>query len=139
MLQQKTLRQPAYLSGIGLHSGNRVNLAILPAPADVGIVFRRTDLEGKPEVEAKIENVIETSRSTTIGKGNIRIHTVEHLLASLSALGVNNAYIELDSGEPPICDGSAREFVRIIENAGVELQSASIDEIGISTPIEFQV
>lgn len=139
MLQQKTLRQPAYLSGIGLHSGNRVNLAILPAPADVGIVFRRTDLEGKPEVEAKIENVIETSRSTTIGKGNIRIHTVEHLLASLSALGVNNAYIELDSGEPPICDGSAREFVRIIENAGIELQSASIDEIAISTPIEFQV
>ena len=58
VLQQKTLRQPAYLSGIGLHSGNRVNLAILPAPADVGIVFRRTDLEGKPEVEAKIENVI---------------------------------------------------------------------------------
>ena len=126
MLQQKTLRQPAYLSGTGLHSGNRVNMAILPAPVNTGIVFRRTDLDDKPEIEAKIENVVETSRSTTLGKGNIRIHTVEHLLGSLSAFGISNAYIELDSGEPPICDGSAREFVSLIEMAGFELHSVSI-------------
>ena len=139
MLQQKTLRQPAYLSGTGLHSGNRVNMAILPAPVNTGIVFRRTDLDDKPEIEAKIENVVETSRSTTLGKGNIRIHTVEHLLGSLSAFGISNAYIELDSGEPPICDGSAREFVSLIEMAGFELQSASIEPIMISSPIEFQI
>ena len=139
MLQQKTLRQPAYLSGTGLHSGNRVNMAILPAPVNTGIVFRRTDLDDKPEIEAKIENVVETSRSTTLGKGNIRIHTVEHLLGSLSSFGISNAYIELDSGEPPICDGSAREFVSLIEMAGFELQSASIEPIMISSPIEFQI
>ncbi|MDI9402168.1 MAG: bifunctional UDP-3-O-[3-hydroxymyristoyl] N-acetylglucosamine deacetylase/3-hydroxyacyl-ACP dehydratase [Limisphaerales bacterium] len=139
MLQQKTLRQPAYLSGTGLHTGNRVNLAILPAPENTGIVFRRTDLEGKPEIEAKIENVVETSRSTTLGKGNIRIHTVEHLLASLLALEINNAYVELDSCEPPICDGSAREFVRLIQVSGIELQAAPVEPILLSSPIEFTV
>lgn len=139
VLQQKTLRQPAYLSGTGLHTGNRVNLAILPAPENTGIVFRRTDLEGKPEIEAKIENVVETSRSTTLGKGNVRIHTVEHLLGALSAMEINNAYLELDSCEPPICDGSAREFIRLIQVTGVELQVGSIEPIYLSSPIEFAV
>lgn len=139
VLQQKTLRQPAYLSGTGLHTGNRVNLAILPAPENTGIVFRRTDLEGKPEIEAKIENVVETSRSTTLGKGNVRIHTVEHLLGALSAMEINNAYLELDSCEPPICDGSAREFIRLIQVTGVELQVGSIEPIYLFSPIEFAV
>lgn len=139
VLQQKTLRQPAYLSGTGLHTGNRVNLAILPAPENTGIIFRRTDLEGKPEIEAKIENVVETSRSTTLGKGNVRIHTVEHLLGALSAMEINNAYLELDSCEPPICDGSAREFIRLIQVTGVELQVGSIEPIYLSSPIEFAV
>ncbi|HQC41848.1 MAG TPA: bifunctional UDP-3-O-[3-hydroxymyristoyl] N-acetylglucosamine deacetylase/3-hydroxyacyl-ACP dehydratase [Verrucomicrobiota bacterium] len=139
MLQQKTLRQPAYLSGTGLHTGNRVNLAILPAPENTGIVFRRTDLEGKPEIEAKIENVVDTSRSTTLGKGNVRIHTVEHLLGALSAMEINNAYLELDTCEPPICDGSAREFIRLIQVVGIELQVASIEPIYLSSPIEFAV
>ncbi len=139
MLQQKTLRQPAYLSGTGLHTGNRVNLAILPAPENTGIIFRRTDLEGKPVIEAKIENVVETSRSTTLGKGHVRIHTVEHLLGALSAMEINNAYLELDSCEPPICDGSAREFIRLIQVTGVELQVGSIEPIYLSSPIEFAV
>lgn len=114
-------------------------MTLLPASVNTGIIFRRTDLEGKPEIKAKIENVIETSRSTTLGIGNVRVHTVEHLLASLSALGVNNVIVEMDSGEPPICDGSAREFVKLIETAGIELQSASLEPITLSSPIEFQV
>jgi len=87
-------------------------LSILPAPAAADCVFRRTDLEGKPELEARIENVSVTNRSTTLAKGNVKIHTVEHVLAALAGLGVDNAIIELDANEPPIADGSSREFTR---------------------------
>ena len=120
MLSQQTLRKPARLSGTGLHSGNRVNLALLPAPAGSGIRFRRIDLDGKPEIEAIVENVVDTQRSTTLAKGNIRIHTVEHVLAALSGCGIDNAIIELDSNEPPIGDGSSAAINEAIEKAGLK-------------------
>src|ERR1035438_6634906 len=104
---------------MGLHSGNRVNMTILPAPANSGVRFRRVDLEGQPEIEARIENVSETNRSTTIAKGNVKVHTVEHVLAALAGFGVENAVVELDANEPPIADGSSREFCRIIQAAGI--------------------
>ena len=119
MLQQQTLNRSASFSGIGLHSGNRVNMTFLPAPADCGVRFRRVDLEGKPEIEARVENVSETTRSTTLAKGNIKIHTVEHVLAAFAGYGVDNAIIELDANEPPIADGSAREFCKLIHEAGM--------------------
>src|SRR5208283_2029098 len=106
VLNQQTLNRPASFSGIGLHSGNRVNMTILPAPANSGVRFRRVDLEGKPEIEARVENVGETNRSTTLAKGNVKIHTVEHVLAALAGYGIDNAVIELDANEPPIADGS---------------------------------
>ena len=84
MLQQQTLNRPATFSGIGLHSGSRVTMTFLPAPANSGIRFRRVDLEGKPEIEARVENVVENNRSTTLGRGNTRIHTVEHVLAAFA-------------------------------------------------------
>ena len=115
MLSQQTLRKPVRVSGTGLHSGNRVNLTLLPAPANSGILFRRTDLEGKPEIEALVENVADTQRSTTLAKGNVRIHTVEHVLAALSGVGINNAIIELDASEPPIGDGSSAAVNDAIE------------------------
>ena len=85
MLNQQTLAGPARFSGIGLHSGNKVNLAFLPAPPNTGIRFRRVDLDGQPEIEAVVENVSDTNRSTTLSKGNVKLHTVEHVLAAPSS------------------------------------------------------
>jgi UDP-3-O-[3-hydroxymyristoyl] N-acetylglucosamine deacetylase/3-hydroxyacyl-[acyl-carrier-protein] dehydratase len=119
VLNQQTLKNSASFSGIGLHSGNRVNMTILPAPANSGVRFRRVDLDGQPEIEARIENVSETNRSTTLAKGNVKVHTVEHVLAALAGYGIDNAIVELDANEPPIADGSSREFCKIIQAAGI--------------------
>src|SRR5882762_9449296 len=116
VLQQQTLNRSASYSGVGLHSGNRVTMTFLPAPPNSGIRFRRVDLEGKPEIEARVENVVENNRSTTLAKGNTRIHTVEHVLATFAGYGIDNAIIELDANEPPIADGSAREYCKLIES-----------------------
>src|SRR5512143_3601114 len=95
--QQQTLRQGVSFSGVGLHSGNRVSMTFLPAPPNTGIRFRRVDLDGKPEIEARVENVSQTTRSTTLAKGNAKIQTVEHVLATLTGYEVDNAIVELDS------------------------------------------
>lgn len=139
MLQQQTLREPVSYAGIGLHSGNRVNLTFLPASPNSGIRFRRVDLEGKPEVEARIENVVDTTRSTTLGKGNVKVHTVEHVLATFAGFGIDNATIELDSNEPPIGDGSARAYCKMIESAGVVLQGERREPYVVTQPIEVEV
>ena len=139
VLQQQTIGQPASYSGVGLHSGNRVNMTFLPAEPATGVRFRRVDLEGKPEIEAKVENVVDTYRSTTLGRGNAKIHTVEHVLAALAGCGIDNAIIELDSNEPPVADGSAREYVRIIEQAGIVPQAEKREAYHITDPIELMV
>jgi len=139
VLNQQTLNRPASFSGVGLHSGNRVNMTILPAPANSGVRFRRVDLEGKPEIEARVENVSETNRSTTLAKGNVKIHTVEHVLAALAGYGIDNAIVELDANEPPIADGSSREFCKIIQSAGIVPQAENREPYTPATPIELQV
>jgi UDP-3-O-[3-hydroxymyristoyl] N-acetylglucosamine deacetylase/3-hydroxyacyl-[acyl-carrier-protein] dehydratase len=139
VLNQQTLNRPASFSGIGLHSGNRVNMTILPAPANSGVRFRRVDLDGKPEIEARIENVSETTRSTTLAKGNVKIHTVEHVLAALAGYGIDNAIIELDANEPPIADGSSREFCKIIQAAGIVAQPEKREFFAPTEPIELRV
>jgi UDP-3-O-[3-hydroxymyristoyl] N-acetylglucosamine deacetylase/3-hydroxyacyl-[acyl-carrier-protein] dehydratase len=113
-------------------------MKFLPAPANAGIRFRRVDLEGRPEIEARVENVSETSRSTTLAKGNIKVQTVEHVLAALAGCGVDNAIVELDANEPPIADGSAREYVRMIENAGLAAQPEKRELYTITAPIELK-
>jgi len=138
VLNQQTLNRPAAFSGIGLHSGNRVNMTILPAPANSGVRFRRVDLDGKPEIEARVENVGDTNRSTTLAKGNVRVHTVEHVLAALAGYGVDNAIVELDANEPPIGDGSSREFCRIIQAAGIVPQAEKRESFTPTEPIELQ-
>ncbi len=138
MLNQQTLNRPASFSGIGLHSGNRVNMTILPAPANSGVRFRRVDLEGSPEIEARVGNVAETTRSTTLAKGNVKIHTVEHVLAALAGYGIDNAIIELDSNEPPIADGSSREFCKIIQAAGIVPQAEKREPYSPTEPIELE-
>ena len=138
MLNQQTLNRPASFSGIGLHSGNRVNMTILPAPANSGVRFRRVDLDGKPEIEARVENVSETNRSTTLAKGNVKVHTVEHVLAALAGYGIDNAVIELDANEPPIADGSSREFCKIILAAGIAPLAEKKEIYTVTEPIEIR-
>jgi len=138
VLQQQTLNKSASFSGIGLHSGNRVNMTFLPAPANTGIRFRRVDLEGKPEIEARVENVSETNRSTTLSKGNVKVHTVEHVLAAFAGGGIDNAIVELDANEPPIADGSAREYVKMLATAGTVAQPEKREPYTVTAPIELK-
>lgn len=138
MLNQQTLNRSVTFSGIGLHSGNRVNMTIHPAPANTGVRFRRVDLEGKPEIDARVENVSETNRSTTLAKGNVKIHTVEHVLAALAGYGIDNAIVELDANEPPIADGSSREFCKIIQSAGVTPLAEKREAFTPAEPIELK-
>jgi UDP-3-O-[3-hydroxymyristoyl] N-acetylglucosamine deacetylase/3-hydroxyacyl-[acyl-carrier-protein] dehydratase len=135
VLHQQTLRQPASFSGIGLHGGNRVNMTFLPAAPNSGIRFRRMDLEGMPEVEAGIDNVTATARSTTLSRGNVKIQTVEHLLAAFAGRGVDNAVVELDANEPPIGDGSARPYMKMIQAAEVVAQDAPREVFRAQNPI----
>ena len=139
MLNQQTLNRPATFSGIGLHGGNRVNMTILPAPANSGVRFRRVDLDGKPEIEARVENISETNRSTILAKGNVKVHTVEHVLAALAGYGIDNAVIELDASEPPIADGSSREFCKIIQAAGILPYPEKKDLYTPTEPIEVRL
>ena len=139
VLQQQTLNRESSFSGIGLHSGNRVNMTFLPAPPNSGIRFRRVDLEGKPEIEARVENVVENNRSTTLAKGNTRVHTVEHVLATFAGYGIDNAVVELDSNEPPIADGSAREYCRMVQSAGIVPQDERRDVYAVTEPIELEM
>jgi UDP-3-O-[3-hydroxymyristoyl] N-acetylglucosamine deacetylase/3-hydroxyacyl-[acyl-carrier-protein] dehydratase len=136
--QQQTLRQSVSYSGIGLHSGNRVTMTLLPAPANSGLRFRRVDLDGKPEIEARVENVSQTNRSTTIARGHAKIQTVEHVLATMAGYGIDNAVIEVDANEPPIGDGSAREYCKMVEHAGVALQAESREPYQLTEPIQLQ-
>jgi UDP-3-O-[3-hydroxymyristoyl] N-acetylglucosamine deacetylase/3-hydroxyacyl-[acyl-carrier-protein] dehydratase len=139
VLQQQTISRPVSFSGIGLHSGNKVNMTFLPGTPGGGVRFRRVDLEGKPEIEANVENVVETNRSTTLGKGNTKVHTVEHVLAAFAGTGVDNAIVELDANEPPIADGSARDFCRMIGEAGLSAQPERREPYTITEPIELRM
>ena len=114
-------------------------MTFLPAPANAGIRFRRVDLDGKPEIEARVENVTQTNRSTTLSKGNAKIHTVEHVLASFAGCEIDNAIVELDSNEPPIADGSARQYCKMIEQAGAVLQPEKRESYHITEPLELEL
>ncbi len=121
---QKTLKAPVTFTGIGLHTGLNVTMKVNPAAANTGIIFRRVDLEGQPEVEALGDYVTDTARGTTLTKGTARISTVEHIMAALWTSGVDNALVEIDAPEVPIMDGSAREYARKIAETGLEEQHA---------------
>src|SRR5438876_4601501 len=119
---QHTVGKTASLSGTSLHTGEKVTLKLQPAPVDHGIKFKRKDLQDEPTIDAKIENLKTVERATTIGEGPVRVHTVEHVLAALWAMGVDNAVVEMDANEPPIGDGSAQSYVDLIRKAGVTAQ-----------------
>jgi UDP-3-O-[3-hydroxymyristoyl] N-acetylglucosamine deacetylase/3-hydroxyacyl-[acyl-carrier-protein] dehydratase len=112
------------LSGTSLHTGEKVSLKLHPAPVDHGIKFKRRDLQDEPTIDAKVDNLKTVERATTIGDGPVRVHTVEHVLAALSAMGVDNAIVEMDASEPPIGDGSAQIYVDVIKRASLIEQDA---------------
>src|SRR3954469_12351141 len=119
---QQTVGKTAGFTGVALHTGEKVTLRLHAAPVDHGIKFKRKDLQDEPTIDAKIENLKTVERATTIGEGSVRVHTVEHVLAALSAMGVDNAVVEMDANEPPIGDGSAQVYVDLIRKAGVVAQ-----------------
>ena len=121
---QHTVGKTAGFSGTSLHTGEKVSIKLHPAPVDHGIKFKRKDLQDEPTIDAKIENLKMVERATTIGEGSVRVHTVEHVLAALSAMGLDNAIVEMDANEPPIGDGSAQPYVDVIKRAGVTAQDA---------------
>ncbi|MDA7915749.1 bifunctional UDP-3-O-[3-hydroxymyristoyl] N-acetylglucosamine deacetylase/3-hydroxyacyl-ACP dehydratase [Verrucomicrobia bacterium] len=138
MANQQTLERPASFAGLGLHSGNRVTMKFLPAEPNTGIRFRRVDLQGSPEIDASIDYVTETNRNTTLSKGNIKLQTVEHVLATFAGFGIDNAIVELDSNEPPVGDGSARPYCKMIDSAGISTQAESRDVFKVQQPLEIR-
>lgn len=122
MMNQHTLAHEIRATGVGLHTGRKVNLTLRPAPINTGIVFCRTDLKPNVQVPARVEHVCDTVLSTNLAVGAARIGTVEHLLSALSGLGIDNAYIDLDAPELPIMDGSSGPFVFLIQSAGIVAQ-----------------
>ena len=122
--KQQTIKRPVTLSGVGLHTGVKVNMTFVPAPINHGIIFQRTDLPGQPTVEADVDYVVDLSRGTTIEKNGARVNTVEHTLAALVGLQIDNILIQLDGPEPPIMDGSSKPFVDVLEEVGMEEQNA---------------
>ncbi len=123
-IKQRTLAKPVEFSGIGLHTGEKVNISIHPAPADHGYVFQRIDLENQPTIKADVDNVVSTQRGTTIEENGARVYTTEHILAAIFGSEIDNALIKLDGPEVPIMDGSAMLFVEAIEKAGAVEQEA---------------
>jgi UDP-3-O-[3-hydroxymyristoyl] N-acetylglucosamine deacetylase / 3-hydroxyacyl-[acyl-carrier-protein] dehydratase len=121
---QQTLAKSASLKGTSLHTGEEVSVTLKPAPIDHGIKFKRTDLSDEPTVEARIENIRLVERATTLAEGNVKVHTVEHLLSALHGMGVDNAIVEMNGNELPIADGSTRAYVELIKKCGLEEQSA---------------
>lgn len=135
--KQHTIKAPVSLSGIGLHTGAKVNLTFKPAPVNHGIIFKRIDLEGGPEIPALAEYVVDVSRGTTIELGPARISTIEHSLAALVGLEIDNILIEVDGIEIPIMDGSSTPFLEILEKAGTEEQNALRDFLVIEESITY--
>jgi UDP-3-O-[3-hydroxymyristoyl] N-acetylglucosamine deacetylase/3-hydroxyacyl-[acyl-carrier-protein] dehydratase len=135
---QHTLASSATLTGVSLHTGEKVTLTLSPAPVGYGRKFKRTDLPDEPTIDAHCANVRTVERATTLGEGNVKVQTVEHVLSALSGLGVDNAVIEMDANEPPIGDGSANAFVELIRKAGIVPQDASRAYYEVTEPIHLE-
>lgn len=134
---QRTIKRPISCSGIGLHTGNQTTITFKPAKVNSGIIFVRKDLAGQPHIAAAIENVVDITRGTSIGKGGVVICTVEHVLAALAGLELDNLIVELDSNEPPVGDGSCLPFVEVLLKAGTVQQEEVKNYIQIDTPLFY--
>jgi UDP-3-O-[3-hydroxymyristoyl] N-acetylglucosamine deacetylase len=138
MLKQRTLKQIARTVGIGMHSGTKVELVLRPAAPDTGIVFRRVDVDPPVDIPASADAVVDTRMATTLGKGAVRIATVEHLMSALAGLGIDNCYVDVDAPEIPIMDGSAASFVFLIQSAGIVEQNAAKRFVRVLKTVEVR-
>jgi UDP-3-O-[3-hydroxymyristoyl] N-acetylglucosamine deacetylase / 3-hydroxyacyl-[acyl-carrier-protein] dehydratase len=137
LVQQRTIKQPVSISGVGLHTGSISTMTFRPAPENSGIRFRRIDMGGTPEIPANVDHVVDISRGTTIGIGDARVHTVEHVMAALVGLQIDNVLIDIDANEPPIGDGSSKPFVDALLKAEFEKQDAPKDYLIIDQTVTY--
>src|SRR5213075_2679365 len=135
---QQTVGNIAGFTGTALHTGEKATLRLQPAPVDHGIKFKRKDLADEPTIDANIANLKTVERATTIGEGALRVHTVEHVLSALSAMGVDNAIVEMDANEPPIGDGSAQPYVDLIKKAGLTAQEEPRKFFDVREPMHVE-
>lgn len=138
MLQQRTLKSLTRATGVGLHSGARVELTLRPAAADTGVVFRRVDLPQPVDIPVSAEAVTDTRLASTISRDGAKVLTVEHLMSALAGLGIDNCYVDISAEEVPILDGSSASFVYLLQSAGVVLQPAPKRFIRVLKPIEVR-
>lgn len=138
MLQQRTIKTITRAVGMGLHSGQRVEMTLRPAQPDTGIVFRRVDLPEPVDMPINAQAIVDTRMASTIGSGNAKVHTIEHLMSALCGLGIDNLYIDITAEEVPILDGSSSSFMFLLQSAGVELQNAAKKFIRIKRPVEVR-
>lgn len=138
MIQQRTLKSLTKAVGVGLHSGQRVELTLRPAAPDSGIVFRRVDLADAPEIRVSPQAVTETRLASTLSAGGAKVHTVEHLMSACAGLGVDNMYVDITAEEVPILDGSAASFVFLLQNAGIVMQNAARRFVRIKSVVEVR-
>ena len=138
MIQQRTLKSLTKAVGVGLHSGQRVELTLRPAAPDSGIVFRRVDLANAPEIRVSPQAVTETRLASTLSAGGAKVHTVEHLMSACAGLGVDNMYVDITAEEVPILDGSAASFVFLLQNAGIVMQNAARRFVRIKSAVEVR-
>ena len=136
--RQRTVKEEIDCTGIGLHSGEQVNITIKPAPPDSGITFVRKDLDGHPSIKAHHENVVDTNMSTTIGDNGCTVSTIEHLMAAFFGFGIDNARVELDAPEVPVMDGSSGPFVFLLNNVGIKDQKGSKRFITINKTFKME-
>jgi UDP-3-O-[3-hydroxymyristoyl] N-acetylglucosamine deacetylase / 3-hydroxyacyl-[acyl-carrier-protein] dehydratase len=137
-IKQHTIKKSVTVSGVGLHTGVPVNMTFLPAKPNHGFKFQRVDLPEQPIVDADVDNVVDLSRGTTIEQSGARINTVEHTLAALVGLQIDNVLIQLDGPEPPIMDGSSLKFVEVLESAGMEEQNALRNYYEITEEVRYR-
>jgi len=134
---QKTIKHEVEIKGIGLHSGKNTRVTVKPARPNTGIFFVRTDLEGQPAIAAHFRNVLNTQLATTLGRGKAFVSTVEHLLAALAGLGIENAIIEVDGPELPILDGSSKIFSEVFQKAGIQKQDLYVPVLSLKEKVEI--
>ena len=138
MIQQRTLKSLTRAVGVGLHSGQRVELTLRPAAPDTGIVFRRIDLPDPVDIRVSATAVTDTRMASTLSCGHAKVHTVEHLMSACAGLGVDNLYVDITAEEVPILDGSAASFVFLLQSAGIALQNAPRRFIRLLKPVEVR-
>jgi UDP-3-O-[3-hydroxymyristoyl] N-acetylglucosamine deacetylase len=138
MLAQRTLKSLTKAVGVGLHSGQRVELTLRPAPPDTGIVFRRVDLPEPVEIPVNATAVSDTRLASTISNGGAKVHTIEHLMSAAAGLGLDNLYVDITAEEVPILDGSSASFVYLLQSAGIVTQKAAKRFVRVLNPVEVR-